>query len=41
MIAFNFASEDEAKLLRNSLIEKIELKKQKREGILIQSPNLI
>lgn len=35
MIAFNFASEDEAKVLRNSLTEKIELKKQKREGLTI------
>lgn len=33
MTAFNFANEDEAKVLRNILIEKIELRKQKREGL--------
>ncbi|XP_077293677.1 actin nucleation-promoting factor WAS-like isoform X2 [Arctopsyche grandis] len=31
MIAFNFASDDEAFILKNSLTEKIELRKQKRE----------
>ncbi|XP_038209225.1 neural Wiskott-Aldrich syndrome protein-like [Zerene cesonia] len=31
MTAFNFANEDEAKVLRNILIEKIELRKQRRE----------
>ncbi|XP_072935575.1 actin nucleation-promoting factor WAS-like [Epargyreus clarus] len=31
MTAFNFANEDEAKILRNILIEKIELRKQRRE----------
>ncbi|XP_026323985.1 neural Wiskott-Aldrich syndrome protein-like [Hyposmocoma kahamanoa] len=31
MTAFNFANEDEAKLLRNVLIEKIEQRKQRRE----------
>ncbi|RVE52068.1 hypothetical protein evm_003346, partial [Chilo suppressalis] len=31
MTAFNFASEDEARVLRNILIEKIELRKQRRE----------
>ncbi|XP_047540366.1 neural Wiskott-Aldrich syndrome protein-like [Vanessa atalanta] len=31
MTAFNFANEDEARALRNILIEKIELRKQRRE----------
>ncbi|XP_063829669.1 actin nucleation-promoting factor WASL-like [Ostrinia nubilalis] len=31
MTAFNFANEDEARVLRNILIEKIELRKQRRE----------
>ncbi|KAL4707172.1 hypothetical protein ACJJTC_018907 [Scirpophaga incertulas] len=31
MTAFNFANEDEARVLRNILIERIELRKQKRE----------
>ncbi|XP_041973647.1 neural Wiskott-Aldrich syndrome protein-like [Aricia agestis] len=31
MTAFNFANEDEATKLRNTLIEKIELRKQRRE----------
>lgn len=35
MTAFNFANEDEAKVLRNILIEKIELRKQRREGMYI------
>ncbi|KPJ17824.1 Neural Wiskott-Aldrich syndrome protein [Papilio machaon] len=32
MTAFNFANEDEAKILRDTLIEKIELRKQRRQG---------
>lgn len=32
MAAFNFASEEEALTLKNHLIEKIELRKQRREG---------
>lgn len=32
MTAFNFANEDEARSLRNILIEKIEFRKQRREG---------
>lgn len=41
MTAFNFANEDEAKLLRNVLIEKIEQRKQRREGKFIDySPKL-
>lgn len=35
MIAFNFASDEEASLLKDSLTEKIELRKQKREGLFI------
>lgn len=31
MTAFNFANEEEARVLRNILIEKIEIRKQKRE----------
>ena len=32
MAAFNFAHENEANILRNILLEKIELRKVRREG---------
>lgn len=32
MTAFNFANEDEARLFRKILLEKMQIRKQKREG---------
>ncbi|XP_045457076.1 neural Wiskott-Aldrich syndrome protein-like [Melitaea cinxia] len=39
MTAFNFANEDEARTLRNILIEKIELRKRRRADYTLKSSN--
>lgn len=36
MVAFNFANEEEASILLNSLLQKIEQKRRSREGMLIK-----